>query len=190
MEQESEIIKCLRRGKVYRRSDLLALSIPLYRKLNELVEHGIIHKLSRGLYYYPILTDFGVAPPNEKVLLKAFLKTDNFLVISPNDYNMLGLGTTQLYNDRYVYNLKRHGESEVGGRKISFRKKRMLPEKPTPEFLIVDLVNNISTLAEDTVMILKKVRTKVKTMNQEELLQCVSDYGNAKTKRLFMEFCK
>ncbi len=155
MTKLREITKCLKPGKVYRKSELSKYPNSINRRLNELVKEGIIHKLSRGLYYYPKITDFGVVPPTEKILLSAFLKTDNYLVILPNDYNTLGVGTTQLYNERYVYNLKRHGDTEVGGRKISFRKKRMLPEKPTPEFLIVDLVNNISTLAEDTVMILQ-----------------------------------
>lgn len=175
-------------GNVYQRSDLLDLSKSLYRQLPGLVKLGIIHKLSRGLYYCPKETDFGVVPPEENILLKAFLKTDNFFLISPNDYNMLGVGTTQLYNIRYVYNLKRHGETKIGGRIFSFRKKHLLPGIVTPEFLIVDLVNNIDKLAEDTVLILQKIAIKVKTMDKPKLLQNVNDYGSAKTKRLFKDF--
>ena len=37
-------------------------------------------------------------------LITSFLKDDDYLAISPNDYNALGLGTTKLYNYQIVYN--------------------------------------------------------------------------------------
>jgi hypothetical protein len=53
-------------------------------------------------------------------LVKAFLKTDRFVLTSPNAYNQLGLGTTQLYNKRVVYNQKRHGTFPLGNRLVTF----------------------------------------------------------------------
>ncbi|RYG31935.1 hypothetical protein EON81_21775, partial [bacterium] len=42
-------------------------------------------------------------------------RQDNrFLVTSPNAYNTLGVGTTQLYNKKTVYNHKRHGNFTLG----------------------------------------------------------------------------
>ena len=77
-------------------------------------------KLSGGLYYVPRQSVFGKAPADENDLVAAFLKDDRFLVTSPNDYNTLGLGTTQLYNTRRVYNHKRHGDFKLGNRSFHF----------------------------------------------------------------------
>lgn len=59
----------------------------------------------------------------------AFLKDDRFLLTSPNAYNALGLGTTQLYNRRVVYNHKRHGKFVRGGRTYDFRVKPHFPRQ-------------------------------------------------------------
>ena len=99
----------LRPGRVYRRADLLPWSQSVDRHLKELTVDGTLQKLRTGLYYCPRKFEFGEAPADEHELVKAFLKTDRFVVTSPNAYNQLGLGTTQLYNKRVVYNQKRHG---------------------------------------------------------------------------------
>ena len=57
-------------------------------------------KLRGGLYYYPKQSAFGEVPADDYNLVRAFLKDDRFLLTSPNAYNTLGLGTTQLYNKR------------------------------------------------------------------------------------------
>src|ERR1035441_6970616 len=75
--------------------------------------------------------------------------TDNFVVTSPNAYNQLGLGTTQLYNKRVVYNQKRHGTFPLGNRMVTFERRLNVPRQLSPEFLLVDLVNELDDLAED-----------------------------------------
>jgi hypothetical protein len=72
-----------------------------------------------------------------------FLKDHRFLLASPNAYNALGVGTTQLYDKTVVYNHKRHGQFSLGGRTFDFRQKPSLPKKLTREFLLVDLANNL-----------------------------------------------
>ncbi|MGB6774811.1 MAG: hypothetical protein WBE45_10560, partial [Terriglobales bacterium] len=86
----------LRPGRVYRREDLLPWSQSVDRHLKELTVDGTLQKLRTGLYYSPRKFEFGEAPADEHELVKAFLKTDRFVVTSPNAYNQLGLGTTQL----------------------------------------------------------------------------------------------
>jgi len=54
----------------------------------------------------------------------------------------------------------------------------------TPEFLLVDLVNNLEQLAEDHNEVLKNVVCKVRVMNAKKLERSVRDYGNAKTKKI------
>lgn len=185
MEKLNTLMKHLRRGQVYRRADLEQWSKAVDRHLGELVENQTLQKLSHGLYYYPKETVFGVVPPEEKALIRSFLKDDEFLLTSPNAYNMLGVGTTQLYNKRTVYNHKRHGEFNLGGRTFFFHLKPRFPKKLTSEFLLVDLVNNLDTLAEDTQKVLSMVKTKAKTMDVKKLKKAVQAYGGVRAKKVF-----
>lgn len=184
MKKVDELKKHLKRGKVYRRSDLAKWSKSVDRHLDELLKDKTLQKLSQGLYYYPKETTFGKVPPEEDVLVRTFLKDDRFLLTSANAYNNLGVGTTQLYNQRVVYNHKRHGEFKLGNKNFLFRVKPHFPRKVTPEFLLVDLVNNIDMLAEDHNEVLKNVHNKVRMMEGRKMKKSLTDYGNAKTKQL------
>lgn len=185
MTKLDELKKHLKRGKVYRRSDLAKWSKSVDRHLEALVEEGTLQKLSQGLYYYPEESAFGRTPPEEEALIKSFLKDDRFLLTSLNAYNSLGVGTTQLYNQRMVYNHKRHGDFKLGNKNFSFRVKPHFPKKATPEFLLVDLVNNLDTLAEDQKELLKNISWKVRTMDSKKLERSVQEYGNARAKKIF-----
>jgi len=176
--------KHLKRGNVYRRADLERWSTAVDRHLGQLVEDGTLQKLSHGLYYYPKESVFGPTPPDEANLVRSFLKDDDFLITSPNAYNSLGVGTTQLYNKRVVYNHKRHGEFELGGRKFFFHSKPKFPKKITQEFLLVDLVNNLDSLAEDKTEVMQQVLDKAKKMELKKIKRNVSEYGNVRTKKL------
>lgn len=179
-----ELKKHLRRGAVYRRADLEQWSHAVDRHLAELVREGTLQKLSHGLYYYPKETAFGYAPPDEAALVRSFLKDDAFLLTSPNAYNTLGVGTTQLYNKRVVYNHKRHGVFELGGRTFYFHTKPRFPKKLTPEFLLVDLVNNLDGLAEDPKEVLANVDDRAREMDVKKLGQAVKAYGGVRAKRV------
>lgn len=184
MNKLQELKKHLKRGKVYRRADLSKWSKSVDRHLDELVQGGTLQKLSQGLYYYPEVTVFGEAPPEEEVLVRSFLKDKRFLVTSLNAYNTLGVGTTQLYNGKTVYNHKRHGDFNLGGITFSFRVKPHFPSKVTPEFLLVDLLNNLEQLAEDPKEVVSKVRSKAKTMDARKLKKSLQEYGSIKAKKL------
>src|SRR5690348_17174695 len=140
--------KHLRPGQVYRREDLAQWSNAVDRHLKQLQEDGTLTKLAPGLYSFPKETVFGKSPAADEELVETFLRDHRFLLASPNAYNSLGVGTTQLYNKTVVYNHKRHGEYALGGRKFEFRMKPAFPKKLTREFLLVDLVNNLDRLAE------------------------------------------
>ena len=177
--------KHLKKGEVYRRSDLAKWSNAVDRHLDILEAEGALQKLSPGLYYAPRETAFGIAPPDEHKVVRSFLKDDRFLVTSPNRYNSLGVGTTQLYNARTVYNHKRHGEFKLGNRTFFFHKKPHFPKKATEEFLLVDLVNNLDSLAEDKESVLENVFKKALTMDLKKLKRSVMEYGSVKAKKLF-----
>lgn len=177
--------KHLRRGNVYRRADLERWSTAVDRHLGQLVDDGTLQKLSHGLYHYPKESVYGPTPPDEASLVRSFLKDDDFLITSPNAYNSLGVGTTQLYNKRVVYNHKRHGEFELGGRKFFFHMKPKFPKKLSPEFLLVDLVNNLDTLAEDKEAVLLSAKEKAGRLDRVKLKRTVSSYGGSRAKKVF-----
>jgi len=185
MSGVNQLRKSLKRGEVYRRNDLTKWSNAVDRHLDILVGEGTLQKLSRGVYYYPKETVFGKTPPDEQVLIRSFLKDNNFILTSPNDYNQLGVGTTQLYNQRIVYNHKRHGEFKLGGRKFFFRLKPRFPKKITREFLLVDLVNNLKTIAEDSNRIIKNISSEIGNVDRKNLETMVDLYGNVKTKKIY-----
>lgn len=186
MNRLEELKRHLKRGQVYRRDELAKWSKSVDRHLYVLVEEETLQKLSQGLYYYPKLSVFGKTPSDEGILIRSFLKDDRFLLTSPRSYNSLGVGTSQLYNERIVYNHKRHGEFKLGNRKFSFRMKPHFPNKVTKEFLLIDLVNNLETLAEDPTEVLKNIALKVHTMDTKKLKRYVSQYGNAKAKKILI----
>lgn len=146
---------------------------------------GILTKLSGGLYYSPKKTTFGAAPAEDLALVRAFLKDDRFLLTSPNLYNLLGLGTTQLYNESVVYNHKRHGRLKLGGRVFRFFMKPYFPKKLTPEFLLVDVVNNLGRLAEDADKVMDLVQKKAVAMEKSSLADAVRQYGGLKARKFF-----
>jgi hypothetical protein len=184
MAKATELKTHLKRGMVYRRSDLNQWSNAVDRHVKELVQDGTLQKINSGLYYYPEKSVFGKVPPDEKKLVRTFLKDEYFLLTSPNDYNTLGVGTTQLYNTRVVYNHKRHGEFKLGGKTYSFKLKPRFPKKTSPEFLLVDLVNNLNNTAEDTVVLMENVLQRLKSLNLRKLKRSLKEYGNVRTKNL------
>ncbi|MBL7750402.1 MAG: hypothetical protein JNN29_03415 [Chitinophagaceae bacterium] len=112
------------------------------------------------------------------------------MVTSPSDYNTLGVGTTQLYNERRVYNQKRHGTYKLGNRQFRFIRRPFVPNELTKEFLLVDLVNNLHKLEEDQPALLENVKRKVKEMNRNILVQLVQDFGTIGTKKIFAPLLK
>ena len=138
---------------------------------------GTLTKLRGGLYLYPKDTVFGKAPPEDDKLVGTFLKDDRFLLASPNAYNSLGVGTTQLYNKTVVYNHKRHGEFTLGGRKFDFRMKPSFPKTLSKEFLLVDLVNNLNQLAENKQEVLARVKECAASYDMSRLQRAARNYG-------------
>jgi hypothetical protein len=190
MKALANLTKHLHPGAVYRRSDLEQWSTSVDRHLRQLQEQGKLRKLSGGLYYCPKKTAFGETPADDRKLVMSFLKDDRFLLTTPNAYNTLGVGTTQLYNETVVYNHKRHGRFTLGGRVFDFRVKHHFPTTLSPEFLLVDLVDHLEEIAEDKERVLHNVRKKVSSVNPKTLSKAVRDYGGLRAKKFFMDAFK
>lgn len=178
----------LKPGQVYRRDSLLSYSTAIDRDLIRLVQEGLLEKIAAGLYYKPRTSRYGNLPPEDRLLVKAFLRDDQFLLFSWNEYNTLGLGLTQLYNRIVVYNRKRHGIFKLGDKEFDFRRPACgFPGKLTPAFLVVDLLNNLNELAED----IEKIKAKLKSHLLPSLLKqarlCAKKYGKVATNKFLAE---
>lgn len=178
----------MRAGHVYRRDMLLSYSKALDRDLDTLVVKGLLRKLAGGLYYKPAMSEFGALPPNDDDLISSFLRDNKFLLYSWNQYNSLGVGLTQLYNRMVVLNQKRHGIFKLGNKVFEFKRpNKGFPRKITPEFLLVDLVNNLRDLAEDTSFVKKNIYNRLTFFDKNRLLRLSKSYGKISTKKFFEE---
>lgn len=185
MSALTELKKHLRPGQVYRRADLLPWSNAVDRHLKQLMKDGTLTKLAGGLYHYPKQTSFGAAPADDEKLVGAFLKDHRFLLTSPNAYNALGVGSTQLYNTTVVYNHKRHGHFRLGKREYDFRVKPHFPKTHSEEFLLVDLVDNMDRLAEPKPSLLEGVKKRAAHVDGKLLARAVRRYGGVKARKFF-----
>ncbi len=175
--------KSLRANHVYRRADFLDMTSNVDRNLEALVEEGCLRKLQNGLYVCPKMTDFGEALPDEQEILSKFLNDDHFVAYGLGQFNSLGLGTTQLYNRKIVFNRKRHGEMELGGRKYFFHKWREAPKQLTKEFLLVEMVNRLDELSENKESVLLKMSEKLSQFNVLKLRHAINHYGTISTQK-------
>ncbi len=173
----------IKQGEVYRRSDLEYYSTAIDRHLATLTKDGTLEKLNQGLYYAPKQSKFGAVPPDDRQVVERFLKDDDFLLVSPNTFNSLGLGLTQLYNTTWVYNHKRKGEFQLNGKIFEFKLKSAFPKHISREYLLVDLLNNLDTLAEDQIHAVYKLPSNVRNFDTDALMKATQQYGTGKTKR-------
>lgn len=175
----------MRRGRVYRRDQLVALSKAVDRDLKNLVETGDVKKVGAGLYYRPKLSNYGPLPTEERELLKAFLRDDDFLLVSPNLYNDLGVGLTQIYNATIVYNRKRHGTITLDGKVFDCRRPRDFPRRLSKEFLLVNLVDNLKYLAEDVSRVKERIKQITPEVDGLKLRRMAQRYGKISTRQFF-----
>jgi hypothetical protein len=179
-----DLRKKLRPGRVYRRKDLAAWSTSVDRHLRQLVEERSLEKVSGGLYMVPRQTRFGAAPAETQALVSRFLGDDRFLLVSPNAYNGLGVGTTQLYNMPVVYNRKRHGQFKLDGRPYDFRQRASFPKALSEEFLLVDVLHNADRLAEEPDAVRRLALARARELDRKRLAKAVDDFDSARVRNL------
>ena len=177
----------MRAGRVYRRGQLERFSTAVDRDLGSLVACGDVKKLSGGLYYRPRKNRFGDAPPDERDLVRTFLKTGDFLLTSRNHYNQLGLGLTQVYNNCLVYNHKRAGNFTLAGKNFEFRMVPAYPEKLSKEYLLVDMLNNLNRLPDDAGRVLRNLRSRLNEFDQARVRKNLERYGRPAARRALQQ---
>jgi hypothetical protein len=133
-------------GRVYRTRDLARWTANAPRLAKRLVKSGELVQLAHGLFAHPKRSRFGMVPPSDAEILRAFLDDTPFVITGPDKWNQLGLGTTAVFASPLVYNRKRSGEFVLGGRKFHLRRVAF-PESPTPEWYAVDLLEHADQAA-------------------------------------------
>jgi hypothetical protein len=184
MKNAEELKSSMRPGRIYRRQDLKGLSRAVDRDLKTLLESGEVEKLSWGLYRRAAKPILGAEAPDDRDIVRTFLKTDDFLLTSFNHFTALGLGLTQLYNHVIVYNHRRAGEFRLGGKLFQFRVIRDYPKALSKEYLLVDLLNHIGKLPDDAALVLENLSSRIDEFDRDKLLRCLDRYGHCEAKRI------
>lgn len=187
MKNPQKLKDAMRPGRVYRRQDLGGLTTAVDRDLKTLVESGEVRKLGYGLYYRPMKNVLGDTPPDDRELVRAFLKTDDFLLTSYNHFTNLGLGLTQVYNTALVYNHKRSGEFRLGGKRFQFSLVPAYPKALSKEYLLVDLMNRLRELPDDISAVRRNLKYEIKEYDHARVSECLRLYGRPAARRALSE---
>ena len=153
--------------------------------LARLVSEGLLERLAFGLYHCPRKGRFGPRPPDDDALLNAYLGGRDYVLSGPAFWNALRLGPTGLAATPLVYNTVRSGVLKVGRRTFEFRRVRF-PQRPTPEWYAVDLLNHspeAGAAAYDLVEPLAGALNS-SSLNRATFFSTLAVYGTRATKKL------
>jgi hypothetical protein len=175
----------LEQGRVYRTREFQRWSANPPRLAKRLVEEGVLVQMAHGLFACPRRSKFGVVPPGDDALMQAFLDDSPFVFTGPERWNALGLGATAVFAAPLVYNTKRTGTFEFGGRRFELRRVAF-PQAPTQEWFVVDLFENADQAGTSRTE-LAKALTRALTrgsFDRERLSAMAQRYGTKATRNL------
>ena len=179
----------LQPGRAYRTRDLRRWSANPTRLAKRLVREGKLHQAARGLFYAPVPSRFGPAPPDETEILRAFFAGSPFIISGPPRWNALGLGATAMFAATLVYNTRRTGEFIFDGRRYLLRRV-LFPDTPSPEYFVVDLIQHRDTAGVSVAELEERL---VATLKQErwdrELLHEMAERFGTKATLALVERC-
>jgi hypothetical protein len=117
--------------------------------------------------------------------MRAFLDGGRFVFTGPERWNALGLGTTALFATPLVYNTKRSGTFELGGRKYQLRRVAF-PARPTLEWFVVDLFENAARAGADPEALAEALLRAVEAgaFDAGRLREMGARYGTRRTRAL------
>jgi hypothetical protein len=153
-----------------------------------LVAQGRLKPLAQGLYAAPRPTRFGEAPPKAEAILDALLDHTPFVLTGPEYWNALGLGSTALFPKQLVYNTKRSGEFDLGGRRFILRRVAF-PAQVTREWYAVDLVEHRDTVGLATDVLVRRMRNVITQggLDRDRLRETAREYGTRNTQNLVQQ---
>ena len=169
-------------GRVYRTSQLAVWGANTARLAKRLVREGELSPLAHGLFVHQEKSRFGLVPPEDSELMRAFLDNEPFVFTGPDRWNALGLGTTALHAMPMVYNTKRSGIFKFGRR--SFRLRRVaFPKDPSPEWYLVDLFEHAGEAASQPEALARALSLSLtrQSFDRKKLKEMAETYGSKKT---------
>ena len=175
----------LKPGRAYRTHELRRFGANPTRLASRLVREGKLHQAAHGLFYAPVQSRFGEAPPIDEEILRGFFGDNSFVITGPPKWNALALGATAMFASTLVYNHKRTGEFTFDGRRFLLRRV-LFPEKPSAEWFVVDLLQHhdmvgvsLAELADRLVATLRDAR-----WNRAQLQAMAEQYATRATRAL------
>lgn len=170
---------------MYRTRELARWGANPPRLAQRLVRDGQLVQLAHGLFAAPKRSRFGEVPPTDEALMRAFLDGGPFVFTGPERWNALGLGTTAVFARPLVYNKKRSGLFNLGGRKFLLRRVAF-PEVPQPEWFIIDLFENAEKAAASRDELVTSLTAALRTgkFDRARLLDMSRRYGSRHTQAL------
>jgi hypothetical protein len=175
-------------GRVYRTREFVKWTANPTRLAKRLVASGVLQPLAQGLFLHPRMSRFGAVPPSDDEVMRAFLEDAPFQFTGPDQWNALGLGTTAVFPTRLVYNTKRSGEFDLGGRKFLLRRVAF-PKHPHPEWFVIDLLEHheMAGVSLDTVKEALVRALEARRFDADELRAAARGYGSRSTQSLVEE---
>lgn len=172
-------------GRVYRTRDLERWGANAPRLAKRLVREGRLTRLAHGLYAHQRKGRFGDVPPLDEEVMRGFLEGSPFVFTGSERWNSLGLGTTGHLAAPLVYNSKRSGTFDLGGRRFVLRRVAF-PKKPTPEWYVVDLFENARLAGTSPDALAHALRRAVVrgAFDPERLRQASRQFGMRKIREL------
>jgi len=171
-------------GRVYRTRDFARWTSNPPRLARRLAQEGRLKPLAHGLFASPKQGRFGVVPPTDEAVMRAFLDGAPFLLTGPERWNALGLGTSASFAAQLVYNTKRSGEFRLGGRRYLLRRVAF-PKQPSPEWFVVDLFQHAEQAGADRDDLTRALGAALRggRFDADRLRRCAQEYGSSDTRQ-------
>lgn len=175
----------LRHGKVYRRADLAQWSSAVDRHTRTLLDEVVLSEVSGEFYRVPRKSRFGNWSARIDNPVTSFRTNNRYLMIYPDWYDELDIGTTRFYDCYWIYKRQRHGKFKLGNLKYNFILKPCFPPMASKEYLLVHVVHSIDRLAEYENLVIPRLCRQVFKMDTEVFAKLVGDCVGRRAKRLF-----
>ncbi|MFN7331287.1 MAG: DUF6088 family protein, partial [Bacteroidota bacterium] len=165
----------LPKGYVFTYADFMAevnKKEALIKALNRMVKAGKIAKLSKGKYYKPEDTPFGILQPNQAQVVKDLLEEDGKIVgylTGFSIYNKLGL-TTQVSNIIQIGKNQIRPNFKRERYFISFiRQKNTITKENIPLLQILDSIRYIKKIPDATIEAsCKRLLSIIKNLSEKD----------------------
>ncbi len=175
----------LKAGRVYRTRDLAPWGKNASRLARRLTRDGQLVRLGHGLFSRPRRGRFGTVPPSDEESMRAFLDGGPFVFTGPDRWNTLGLGTTAVFPMPLLYNTKRSGTFDIGGRRFRLRRVAF-PTRPSREWFVVDLFENAAEAGSSRAELTQALTSALRrgAFEPERLREMATRYGTRATSQL------